>query len=135
MPGTIVPQPIPSEGVQTADVAVAATVQLTKVGQATKQGMGQTGGVRTVSAATYIASTDTIVEGDTTSAGFTLTLPTVAEYSRMYVYVERLKGANTLTIAARGTDTIDGAATVTVTTLTMFFPVDNATWHAVTIGN
>ena len=52
----------------------------------------------------------------------------------MIVDIERYAGANTLTVAPRGSDTVDGAGSTTVTKMTRFFPVNNARWHAVVIG-
>lgn len=125
---------IPSDGVDAEDVAVATSLQLRRAGAATGQAAGMVGAVRTVTAAGYISSTDTVVRGDTTAAGFTLTLPRISEYAKMIVYVMRSAGANTLTVASRGTDTIDGAASIAVTSLKIIFPVSNSAWVSVTIG-
>lgn len=135
MPATIIPQPIPSTpGVTPTQVAVAASNQNQRIGQATRAGAGQSGGARIVTAAAAIASTDTYVGGDTTAAGFTITLPKVSEYRNMIVYVELYAGANVLTLAARGADTIDGGASIAVTKMVKVFPVTNAKWHAVVVG-
>lgn len=136
MPAPIQPQPIPSTGnVSASVVAVAASVQLSRVGQATRSGSGQTGATRIVTSASFITSTDTWVGADTTAAGFTLTLPLASAYRAMYVYVERYAGANTLTIAPQGSDTIDGSSTLTVTKTTRLFPIQPGLWHALVIQN
>lgn len=134
MPSIIRPKPIPTEGVEVGDVATAANVQLKLVGQATAQGAGFQGSVRTLTAASSISSTDFIVRGDTTAAGFTLTLPKVAEYSRNIWLVIRSGGANTLTLAARGSDTINGGASISVTSMVIVYATSNTAWTATTIG-
>lgn len=134
MPAISRPKPIPAEGVEAGDVATATTQQLRLMGQATAHGAGLTGAVRTLTAAASIASTDFIVRGDTTAAGFTLTLPRVGEYSRNFWLVIRSAGANTLTLAARGSDTINGGATVAVTSMVVVYAVSNSAWIATTIG-
>lgn len=129
-----VPTP-PIKGDTADTVGQAATQAIKRVSQGVKAGAGQTGGIRTVDADTFISSLDTLLRGDTTSAGFTLTLPLVSEYTRGIFEVVRSAGANTLTVAARGSDTINGGASITVTKLTKIYPVDNASWEAVEIGN
>ena len=123
------PPPFPSLGATPESVAVAGTVLTRRMNTSLRQAGGQNGARRIVTAATYIASTDTWVGGDTTAAGFTLTLPSASDYSSMVVDLELYKGANALTIAARGTDTIDGAATVTVTARKTFRSINNSVWH------
>lgn len=134
MPSIARPKPIQSEGVEAGDVATAVTTQLRVMGQATAQGAGLTGAVRTVRARTYISSTDFIVRGDTTGGAFTLTLPKVQEYSRNFWLVIRSAGANTLTLAARGSDTINGAASIAVTSMVIVYATSNTAWTATTIG-
>ncbi len=134
MPASITPSPIPTQAVDAPDVATATNLQLRRMGQATKAGAGFAGSVRTLTGATYISSNDFIVRGDTTSAGFTLTLPSISEYSRMIVLVIRSAGANTLTLASRGSDTINGAASIAVTNMVLVYATSNSTWVATTIG-
>lgn len=134
MPGIARPKPIPADGVEAGDVATATTQQLKLMGQVTAQGAGLTGAVRTLSATGFIASTDFIVRGDTTGAGFTITLPKVGEYSRNFWLVIRSAGANTLTLASRGSDTINGAASIAVTSMVIVYAVSNSAWIATTIG-
>ena len=134
MPAIVRPIAIPTQDVEAPDVATATNLQLRTFGQATKAGAGFAGSVRTLTAATYISSTDFIVRGDTTAAGFTLTLPRISEYSRMIVLVIRSAGANTLTLASRGSDTINGGASVAVTSMVLVYPVSNSAWIATTIG-
>lgn len=135
MPATIIPQPIPSTaGVTPSQVAVATSNQQSRIGQATRAGAGQSGGARIVSASGSISSTDTYVGADTSGAAVTLTLPKVSEYRSLIVYVEQYVAGHTLTLAARSGDTIDGAATLTVTKMVKVFPVSNSDFHAVVIG-
>jgi len=126
MPGQSRPQPI--VGQSPGDLAASATVQNKRTASVINVGAGSNGGVRTVTAATFISSTDSLVRGDTTSAGFTLTMPRVSEYPRNTWFIQRSAGANTLTLAARGSDTIDGAASITVTKMRKIFAVDNSSW-------
>lgn len=135
MPAQSRPVPLPVTGVDATTVATAATQANKRTASAINTGAGTVGGVRTVTAATYIASTDTIVQGDTTAAGFTLTLPLVSEYTRNIFYVVRSAGANTLTLAARGSDTIDGGASVAITKLRMVYATTNSTWISRVIEN
>jgi hypothetical protein len=134
MPSISRPAPIPSQGVEAGDVATSVSRQLRVMGQATAAGAGLTGAVRTVAAAASIASTDFIVLGDTTSAGFTLTLPKVGEYSRNFWLVLRSAGANTLTLASRSGETINGAASIAVTSMVIVYATSNTAWTATTIG-
>jgi hypothetical protein len=123
------PQRIPSEGVDASGVAVATSVQLRRAGQATGQAAGMIGANRKVTGSTFIASTDSLVLADTTTGAITLTLPRISEYSKMQVWIKRYAGVNTLTVEPRGSDTIDGGASVTVTAAVLLTPIDNSDWH------
>ena len=137
MPATIQPQPLPATGVQPADIAIAATVQLSRVGQATRAGAGTTSAGRIVTADTFVASTDTLLLGDTTSNTVTLRMPRVSEYRRNEWEFERYAGANTFTVIPRpgSSDTIDGGGSVVVTKRIKISAINNATWHVVVTGN
>lgn len=134
MPAIYRTKPIPSLGVEVGDVAVAASQQLKLAATASASGAGMAGTTRTVTSRTFIASTDYIVRGDTSSAGFTITLPKVSEYSRQTWRIVRSAGANTLTLAARGSDTINGAASIAVTNMVLVYATNNAAWIATQIG-
>lgn len=71
---------------------------------------------RTVTAATTVLLTDFLVQADTTGGNVTVTLPAADAAPGRVFHVKKLVAANTLTIAAAGSDLIDGAATVAVTT-------------------
>ena len=135
MPTNIPSPKLATTDVDAEEVATQTQVALRRQNQAVRQGAGQAGGIRIVDADGGIASTDTFVLGDTTVATVTLTLPLVSEYTRMYVFVERYAGANTFTVAPRGTDTIDGGGSITVTKFTILFPAVKGDWHAIVLGN
>jgi hypothetical protein len=68
--------------------------------------------------AAYTASTaDYTIQVDATTASFTLTLPTVASPNGGIIYrIVKITAANTVTVAAQSGQTINGAATVAMTT-------------------
>lgn len=68
--------------------------------------------VTAVSNTYQIVTTDNIIRGDTTSAGFTVTLPTIAT-SKGKKFVVKNIGVNLLTVAGHGAETIDGSNTYT----------------------
>lgn len=129
MPGKSRPIPLPTDGVDAPAVAAAATLANKRTAVAINQGAGFIGGVRTVTGSTYVASTDTIIRGDTTAGAVTLRLPRISEYSRNFFLVVRAAGANTLTLATRGSETIDGGASVAITKLRLVYPVTNSAWE------
>jgi len=131
MPMPIRTQPIPSKGMDSTDVAVATSQQLRRVSYASAAGAGQTGARRTVTASTFISSTDTRIGVDTTGGAVTLTLPFADEYPFMRVEIERVAGANNVTVAARVGDTVN---LTTANNLTVYSTTDNATWRGVRIG-
>lgn len=131
MPAPIRTQPIPSRNVDSTDVAVATSQQLRRVSQASSAGAGQTGARRSVSASTFVSSTDTRIGVDTTGGAVTLTLPFADEYAFMRVEIERIAGAASVTVAARAGDTIN---VTTANNLTVYSTVDNTTWRGVRIG-
>ncbi len=129
MPSKARPIQLPASGVDASGVAVASTLANKRTAVAINQGAGFIGGVRTVTGSTYVSSTDTIVRGDTTAAGFTLRLPRISEYSRNFFLVVRSAGVNTLTLATRGTETIDGGASVAITKMRLVYPTTNSAWE------
>lgn len=82
-------------------------------------GVGIFNGVRlTVAAKTgaYTATTsDSIITGDTTSAGFTVTLPTAASVTGRIYIIKKIVAANTLTVGTTSGQTIDGVTTQALT--------------------
>lgn len=116
--------------VASQNVAVGTTVQLKSIQQRLRQGGGVFNARRVVTASDLISSTDQVIYADTTSGNITMRLPKASEYPFMQVYVKRSAGANTLTVAARTGDTVDGGASVTVTNAVLFQPKDKTTWTA-----
>ena len=100
-----------------------------RLATSTNSAAGEFAGYRTISADSLVASTDRTVVADTTAAGVTATLPLAREYPGLTVAFKRIAGANPFTVAARGSDTVDGGASVTVTT-PRWFQADavNANW-------
>jgi len=132
MPGISRPSPIaPVDDAST--VAIASTLANKRAASVINLGAGVSGGVRTVTASTYISSTDTQIEADTTAAGFTLRLPRISEYSRNRWKVRLSAGANVLTIAPRGSDTINSSATIAVTKQVEIYAVTNSNWRAIVV--
>lgn len=132
MPGISRPSPLaPVDDAST--VAISATLANKRVASVINLGAGVTGGVRTVTASTYISSTDSQIEADTTAVGFTLRLPRISEYSRNAWLVRRSAGLNVLTIAPRGSDTINSSATIAVTKQVRIYAVTNSNWRAIVV--
>ncbi len=132
MPGQS--RPVPIAAVDDAgSVAVSATVANKRTASVINYGAGTNGGIRTVTGSTFVSSTDTQIEGDTTSAGLTLTMPYVHEYTRNQWRIRRSAGANTLTVAARGSDVINGAASIAVTKQVLIYATDNSSWTAIVV--
>jgi hypothetical protein len=70
----------------------------------------------TVSAAYTLEADYDVIPADTTGAAFTITLPKAALHKGRLVFVKRINaGANNLTVDGDGAETIDGAASVTLT--------------------
>lgn len=74
--------------------------------------------VITAKTATYTVEDGVdVVTGDTTGGAFSITLPKAALHSGRLLVIKRINaGANNLTIDGDGAETIDGAATVALTT-------------------
>jgi len=135
MPAQLRPVPLPSDGVDSTAVAISSTVANKRTAAALNQGAGLIGGVRTLTEDDFISSTDGIVQADCTAGNITLTLPEVGEYARNWWFLRRSAGANTFTVAARGSDQIDGGASITVTKMVLVFAVTNADWQSVILEN
>lgn len=83
-----------------ADTGAAARAPIASVAQV----------VTAVKTGNYNAALGELVRCDTTSAGFTVTLPTAASQSGKRIMVKRVAGANLLTIATTSAQTINGQA-------------------------
>lgn len=71
---------------------------------------------RTLTAAGSVLITDYLVGCDATAAGFTVTLPTVLDARGMSLLIVKTdSSANVVTVAAASSETINGAATETLT--------------------
>jgi hypothetical protein len=68
-----------------------------------------------------------LVKCDTTSAGFTVTLPRAANFPGRIVRVKRTAGANTVTVAA----TAGTVETTSVTTTPVAHQSDGTNWVAI----
>lgn len=92
---------------------------------------------RTLSASGSALITDYLLGCDATSAGFTVTLPTVLDARGMVLLIVKTDAtANVLTIAAAGSDAVNGAATQTVSTQWGGFQLycDGVSWYNVQSG-
>lgn len=70
----------------------------------------------TVSAAYTVEDEFDVFKADTTSAAFTITLPKASTHTGRVVHIKRINaGANNLTVDGDGAETIDGAASITLT--------------------
>lgn len=89
----------------------------------------------TTQSTTYAVTATTgtlIVKGDTTSAGFTITLPTAVGNTAMIV-IKKIAAANTLTIGTTSAQTIDGGITAQlfVDDASITLISDNANWQII----
>ena len=66
---------------------------------------------------TIDAVRDVIIEVGTDTGAITVTLPSAAQLGKVYIIkdVDNNAGTNAITIATEGSETIDGAATVSIT--------------------
>ena len=89
------------------------------------QGGGATRGTyRSVTATGNVVSADYLIIADATGGAITMTLPTAALVpGRIYVFKRINSGANAVIVDPSGAETIDGAATYTL----------SAQWNSVTI--
>ena len=143
MSGTLQPQPIPSTpGVPAPVVATATSNQLSRLGQATRQGAGLAGGVQSgLTASTFLASTTLYAGANCSGGAVTLTLPGLWEYPALFLLVRQEVGGNNLTLAANPatnpvtgtTDTVNSAASVLVTKMVLVLPNTNGNWFAIPI--
>ncbi len=74
------------------------------------------GAHRTVTASTTVIDSDDLVLCDTTAGSITVTLPPAAKNLGRRFTCKKLIAANTMTLDGNGSELIDGAATVAVTT-------------------
>jgi len=83
--------------------------------------------------ANYTAVSGDRILADTTSGGFTVTLPTAVSFGSGIIEIHKLVAANTLTIATTSSQTINGSTTLTVnrryTCITLIS--DGANWRIV----
>lgn len=87
----------------------------------------------TTQTTTYaITTSDNVVLCNTTSGGFTVTLPTAVGNTRAY-HIKKIAAANTLTIATTLSQTIDGGTTIAITALdeTITVVSDGANWRII----
>ena len=130
MPSPIFPNPLPATpGIAASTVAVAAAVQQRRIGQASAAAGGSNGAARIVTGTGFIASTDTWIGADTSGSACTQYLPLQAQYTRGIYEVEQYVAGNTFTVACQGSDTIDGSASITVTTRVTIRAVAPGLYH------
>jgi hypothetical protein len=110
-------------------VAVASTTQFKRTSQALRSAGGAVGSRRTVKSDTFVSSTDTQVMGDTSGGPVNMRLYRVSEYPTARTKFERKVGASNFTITCRGSDTIDGSASITVTKTVEVGPVGVNSFH------
>ena len=73
----------------------------------------------TITAAHTVTATDELILADTSGGDITVTLPLISLQLVSGVFrvtVKKVSAANTLTVACTGSDTLDGAATLDITT-------------------
>lgn len=81
-----------------------------------------------------LTSSDTVILADSTSGSVTITLPTASTVSGYRFYVKRTDGsANSVSVARSGSDTIDGATSVSLGAqyTTMTFVSDGTNWFII----
>jgi hypothetical protein len=74
------------------------------------------GGARTVTSATTLLTSDTVVLADASSVAFTVTLPTAIGFNGRFTITAVTAGTNVVTVATTASQTISGATTQTVGT-------------------
>lgn len=83
-----------------------------------------------------VTTTDRLVYADTTSGNITLTLPAANTVTANTVYAfQKTAAANTLTLDANGSETIDSAATVALTALHSRYDLisNGSSWTSITV--
>ena len=109
----------------------SVNTEFNRVGTSVNGAGGIATAIRTVTASTNLTSVDGTVYGNTTGGAVTLTLPTASQYPGLVLCVKRSAGANTLTVAPSGSDTIDGGGSVSVTTAQYFQSNGTSGWQTV----
>jgi hypothetical protein len=73
-----------------------------------------------------------VLLGDTTSAGFTITLPTAVSNTAK-ITIKKIAGSNNLTIDGNGSQTIDGGLTADLVSIyeSVTLVSDNSNWHII----
>lgn len=95
------------------DSAGAAKSSVCPLGCATFTGLNL--GIRTVTSAPTLTGADYTLLCDTTSAGFTVTLPAAASSTGRILNIKKMVAANSLVIDGNASETIDGSLTLTLT--------------------
>lgn len=73
--------------------------------------------IRTVTANTTVTATDQIILVDATAGAVTVTLDAATAFGKKEIFIKKIdSSANAATITAAGTDTIDGAASISLAT-------------------
>ena len=72
-------------------------------------------GLREVTADVTIDYTDFLVVGDATGGNITVTLPTSGADGKVFIFAKTNATAPDVIVARKGTDTIDGATSFTIT--------------------
>ncbi|MHB1310581.1 MAG: hypothetical protein ACYC3L_01095 [Gemmatimonadaceae bacterium] len=97
-------------------------------------------GHRIVTAAATLTEADFVVLCDSTAGNYAVTLPAAASVPGQEFAIKKTVAANTVTITPSGSDTIDGAATLAVTTqwqtawLKSVITASPATWSWVNLS-
>jgi hypothetical protein len=87
--------------------------------------------VRTVSSSSVVTEDDDVILVNSTGGAVTLsTKAPAATFTGLVFYLQRITGANTVTFDPMGAETIDGAATKTITTPIAIIS-DGTTWRTI----
>lgn len=89
--------------------------------------------VRSVTASETLRESDAFLVVDTTGGSVTLTLPKAATMKGRILWVKKTVAANTVTLDADGSETIDGATTLAWSTQWVCYTIlsDGAAWYIV----
>lgn len=110
------PRPLATTAVTTAQLATFTLDELRRLSVLTRRGERDLVGSVTVTVAYRVLPNDALVRANATGGAFTVTLPAASAVVGQRVTVKRLNaGANAVTVSAQGTDTIDGAASASLT--------------------
>lgn len=105
-----------------------------KLATAVNTAAGQRGKYVKITANYSVSSQDGTIAFDTTAGNVDATLPLASEYPGMIVWGKEVAGANVARFLPRGSDTVNGAASLAVTSTPTVIQADAVSSNWVVIG-